>query len=271
MTMQKTFPFAAITLVLGLFGCTNNFARFYQGPSDARQIPGYDLSYTPRSDSIPVYSSSDIKTDMLKLMSQGFFPIGESAFYGPDTQVSGAQLQQQGRSIGAHAILFYSSYRDTISGAVPLVVPNNSVSYTNETATAYGSGGYATGYGNSVTNTYGSTTVMMPFSQSRSNFDAVYFVKVHSRLGIYVQPLSDSERQELGTNLALRIIVVVQDSPAFLADILPGDYLLSINEEVTASQESANQLITKYQGQDVTIHLLRNGKKITKNVHLNSL
>lgn len=112
---------------------------------------------------------------------------------------------------------------------------------------------------------------MMPYSVNRSNFDAIYFAKIRSRLGVFVIPLSDAERQELQTNLAMKIAAVIQDTPAFLADVLPGDYLVSINGDSISSGDGLTAALNKYEGQDVELHLRRNGQPLTKKVHINSL
>ncbi len=255
--------------VLLLTGCGGGlFSKYYTGQDDIKSVPAYDASYELPNDEVPIYTSNDFQADTLKLMTNGFVAVGESSFYAPDGQVDRDQLEKFAKNLGAHAILYHSSYRDTVSGAVPLILPNNSVSYTSGTATAYGSGGYATAYGNSTTNTYGTQTVMMPYTSSRSNYDAIYFAKVHSHLGIVVVPLSDSERQTLGTNRAARVLVVVEGSPAFNADVLPGDYLQTVNDDTIINQQTLGSALQKYEGQDVTLTLIRNGKPITKKAHV---
>lgn len=263
---------AITALAFTVAGCGGGlFSKYYSGPDDIKSSQYYDASYKPPNDEVPIYTTNDIQADTLKLMTAGFAPVAESSFYAPDGQVDRDQLEGFAKKIGAHAVLYNSSYRDTISGAVPLILPNNTVSYTNGTATAYGSGGYATAYGNSTTNTYGSQTVMMPYSKSRSNYDAIYFAKVHERLGLLVVPLSDSERQTLGTNRAAKVLVVVEGTPAFNADVLPGDYLQTVNEEVIINQQTLGSALDKYQGQDVTLTLIRDGKSITKKAHIDTI
>lgn len=267
--MKKLIWFAVLVPLVS--GCVNGFEKFYQGKTDARSLPNYDASYVVPDGRIPIYSSSDMQGDAQKLVERGFIPVGNSSFYAPDNKVDARQLQDQAEKIGAHAVLFHSSYRDTVTGAIPLTLPNNTTSYTNGTATAYGSGGSATAYGTSTTTTYGTTTTMMPYSQSRSNFETVYFVKVHARIGIYVVALTDDERQTLQTNLAVKVKAVVQDSPAFFANVLPGDYVVAINSDPITSPESWTAALQKYEGSDAAISLLRNGQSLSKQIHINTI
>ena len=253
-----------------LCGCVNGFEKYYQGMPDGKLLPAYDASYpVPAVGTIPIYSSADVDADTQKLLSQGFVPIGESSFYGPENKVDRDQLQRQASAVGAHLVLFKSSYRDTISGTLPITVPNSSTSYSTGTATATGTNGSATAYGNAVTTTYGTSTAFVPYSQSRSNYLAVYFVKSRVRIGLYVSPLSDFERRNLQTNLAVKVTTVIQDSPAFFANIFPGDFLTAVNEDAITSRESWKAALDKYQGQDVVLHLLRDGKTLDKKIHIN--
>ena len=262
-----------VLLVCMLGACGGGlFEKYYQGPDNLKASSRfYDSSYAVPNGEVPIYNSPDLKADTAKLVAAGFAPLAESSFYGPDSDVSADDLRGLAKKIGAHAVLLQSSYRDTITGAVPLVLPNNSVSYTNATATACGYSGCVNGNGTGVTNTYGTQTVMMPYSKSRSNFDAIFFVKVRPRLGLYVEPLSDVERQELGTNRAARITIVVQGSEAFISDVLPGDYLQSVNGDIIFNQQSLGTALDKYEGQDVKVALLRNGKPVNKTIHVDAI
>ena len=89
-------------------------------------------------------------------------------------------------------------------------------------------------------------------------------------LGIYARPLTDSERQALQTYLAMRIVAVVQGSPAFLADVLPGDCLMGIGSDATYSHESLYAAINKNHGKNVTLILTRHGEKLSKRVSIAS-
>lgn len=255
--------------VLLLASCTNRFAEYYQGPPDARiALPDYDSTYSVPGGDAPIYTTTNINADTLKLVSQGFVPYAESAFEAPDWKVEIDHLQSVSNKTGAHLVLLKQARGEPITGVMPLSVPNNTVTYTTGNATAYGPGGYATAYGNAISRTYGTTLLMMPYVESQSDYVAVFFAKVRVPLGIYARPLTDAERQELQTNLAMRVVAVVQDSPAFLTDVLPGDYLLKINSDVISSQQTLYAAINRYVGQDITLDLIRNGQKINKKVHI---
>ncbi|MGI0015693.1 MAG: PDZ domain-containing protein, partial [Nitrososphaera sp.] len=252
-------------------GCVNPFDQYYSGQPDARMSPVYDSSYVVSGDRIPVYTSDDPERDVRTLRIKGFDVIGVSSFYGPDNQVNPEQVQSQGRKVGAHIILVKSKYKDTVSGAVPLVLPNNTTSYSTGSATAYGPGGSATAYGSSTTTTYGTQTAIIPYSVSRSDYVAVFLAKARQRVGIYPIALTDEERRSLKTNSAVRVDFVVEGTPAFNADVFPGDYVVRLNDDVVSSPDTYVTLLNKYEGRDVTFHFVRDGKPLSKLIHINAI
>lgn len=215
----------AVMLALALLGCANPYKDFYDGMPDARVAPGY----VPLTEPVRVFQSRDIAADGRDLARRGYVMVGSSSFQGSSSSVSDRQLIEQATKIGAHVVLANASYSHTTNSVVPLTLPNNTTSYSTGSATAYGPGGTARAYGSSTTTTYGTQTTYIPVSDTRSNYGAAYFAKNKARLGVSVQPLSDAQRQQLQSNIGLNIDIVVDDSPAFLADVLPGDVLTAIN------------------------------------------
>jgi S1-C subfamily serine protease len=110
---------------------------------------------------------------------------------------------------------------------------------------------------------------MVPYSVARYDVGAVFFAKIKHRLGVIVVPLTDAERQQLGTNSALRVSVVVDGTPAFFADVLPGDYVLEFAGKLPSSAAVFPELVKEHEGQTVEISLQRGDKRITKSVSIN--
>ena len=97
-----------------------------------------------------------------KMFENGYALIGYSDFYG--RKIDDSQAIEQGKKVKASIVIVYSKFKDTISGATPLILPDTKTSTTNVTASAFGSGGYATGYGSGTTTTYGTQTMYMPYT-----------------------------------------------------------------------------------------------------------
>lgn len=251
-------------LALFLISCANPYAQFYQGLPDARQRPDYE----PVQGELQIYSTDNFERDRLALMRRGYMPIGHASFNAAANKVSEAQLREQARKVGAHVVLVASKYTHTVSGAVPLVVPQTTTSYSTGTATAYGTGGVVNVYGSGTTTTYGTQTMMMPYSVARSDCSALFLAKTRGRVGIVPQPMDDETRKRLETNAGIKVLVVTEGSSAFQADVLPGDVVLAVGGDTVQSEENYYQLLNKYEGQTVSFRLDRNGKTIEKQIEI---
>jgi PDZ domain len=253
---------ASCIAVLVLYGCANPYAQFYRGTPDARTV----ANYVPPEAPLRIYSTNNFARDIELLERRGLAPIGESSFNAAASRVSERQLRAQAEKLGAAVVLVASQYTGTVAGAMPLLVPNNSTSYTTGSATVVGPGGVANVAGSATTNTYGSQVVMMPYAIRRADFDAVYFVKVHQHFGVFYGVIDDATRARLQTNAGVLIKTVVEGSPAALADILPGDIILAIDGERVDSREMFNAEMKTKLGRETTLTIDRNGQRIEKKV-----
>jgi hypothetical protein len=250
--------------MLFLISCANPYADYYKGFQDARILP----QYVPVQDELKIYGTDDFERDSIALVRKGYGVIGNSSFNAGSNSISESQLREQAANIGAHVVLVSSKYSHTLSGAVPLNIPNTSTSYSSGTATAYGPGGMVNVYGSGTTTTYGSQTVMMPFSVPRSDFYARFFAKQKSRLGVLPISVNDETRKRIQTNAGISVYVVTEGSTAFLADVLPGDIILSIGEDSIQSVEHFYRLLNKYEGQKPLFKINRDGVVIEKQIEI---
>lgn len=258
--MRKLVP----VLLLFVTACVNPYAQFYQGTPDARAIP----SYEPVKEDLKIYSTDNFDRDAQTLIRKGYTLIGQSFFSAGANQILEWQLREQAAKVGAHAVLIFSRYTHTASGAVPLVLPNTTTSYSRGTATAYGSGGVVNAYGSGTTTTYGTQTMMMPYSVARYDVGALYFAKIFSRVGISPVVVDDETRKRLQTNVGIKVLLVTEGTSAFVADVLPGDIVLAIAGESIQSDEHYFQLIDKYEGQTVAFRIDRGGKALEKRLEI---
>jgi hypothetical protein len=239
---------AAIAFAL-LTGCTNPYEDFYHPSANLTTAM---KAYIPSSEPLVIYTTSDFSKDIDALVRRGYFPVGNSSFNANANLVSEGQLRSQANAVHAQVVLVSSHYTNTVTGAIPLTLP--------QTSTTYVSGSF----GSATATTYGTSTTMMPYSIQRSDFGAVYFIKTRQRVGIIAAPLDDAIRKRIGTNSGVLVRIVVDGSPAFVADIFPGDILLSVNSDRVQSPEQYAQLLNQYEGQTATFHLNRDGQPIEK-------
>jgi C-terminal processing protease CtpA/Prc len=70
------------------------------------------------------------------------------------------------------------------------------------------------------------------------------------------------------SNKGIRIQQVVNDTPAFEADILVGDIVLGVNGRGVSAGEPFQQRLQNTAGQRLELAIIRNGESLTKIVQL---
>jgi S1-C subfamily serine protease len=125
-----------------------------------------------------------------------------------------------------------------------------------------------TAYGSGTTTTYGTSTTYVPVTVHRSDYGALYFVKIRFGLGIVFRDLNNDERQELQTNKGVVVRVVVDGTPAFDADILVGDVITAVDGTGVAGVQTFRELLAERQGKLVSLSIVRRGQRIEKTVPL---
>ena len=264
--MRRATSYISLGIAASLFtGCQNPYTTFYKGQQDARKSAWYSADQ-PR---LEILASNDVEKDVMSFIRKGYIVCGGSSFEGNSNVGDIQNIKRQALAVRATAVVFSSRYSRTVSNTMYLTLPTTSTTYTNSSATAYGSGGSVSAFGSSVSTTYGTSTEAIPYSVSRSQFDAVFMFKgTRPRVGIVPKELDDVTRQKIGTNFGIMVSVVIEGSPAFKADILPGDVVVSINSERISSPANYLELLDKYQGKDETFVIIRNGATVSKSVHI---
>lgn len=170
-------------------------------------------------------------------------------------------------------MLVYSRHTGTVNGVIPMSTPETTTSTSSGTATAYGPGGMATAYGTGTTTTTTNRTTYLPYSIERFDFGAVFFVRVTPRFGIFPEALDNDTRIRLGTNAGVRVLAIVDGSPAYRSDILPGDIILAINGDRVESVDWLLAALDRYEGQEIVCDIDRQGTRLQKTsrvLHLGS-
>lgn len=254
----------SVVLAFALGGCANPVAQFYQGMTDVRSHARYDASET----GVRIYPSDDLARDERELFRRGYARIGQASFNASDSAVSEAQVREQAAVVGAHVVLVASRQSHTAAGATPVAIPTTSTAYSTGMATAVGRTGTATAFGSGTTTTRGSQLVMVPYSVRYLDFGILFFAKQKQRVGIFPVPLDDETRRRLESNAGMRVEAVAEGSPAFDANVLPGDILLSIAGEPVSSLDGYLSIVKKYERKRVPFNFDRDGKRIDKQIEI---
>jgi len=260
--------FIIVILITVVQGCAAPYSKFY-----IDKTTGRDITKWPVVKIIPgepkVFRGNNQESDYQKMLEDGYFMVGYSAFNSGSIDESGAI--SQAKDTHASAVILYSKYTNTVSGVVPLTVPNTTTSTTTLSGSVYGSGGYANYSGTENTTNYGTKTTYIPYSVNRSDYMATYWVKLKSAtFGAHLRTPTNEERLKMGTNKGMVINAVVNGSPAFKVDIFKGDVLQSLGGIDIYSKSDFGKALKKYTNKKTNVVIIRNGKTINKEITLSS-
>jgi hypothetical protein len=266
---RKLFAFY-IFLFFVFISCAfmNPFSKFYHDSTH-----GVDLTTSPRV-VLPIgdpkiYRGADQDSDFILMSEMGYALVGYSSFNSGVIGNGGAI--ETAKEVHASVIIIYSKYKETLTGSIPLVVPNTQSSMSSMNGTVTGNGGNGQFFGTASTTTYGTKTVEIPYSNERFDYFASYWIKLKPPiLGLVVSPLTPGIRTQIQSNKGLLVRGVVKNSPAFESDIIPGDVLKKIGDIEIVDFASFREALLKYEGQMIDITLWRGGKEITKNIQINA-
>ena len=266
-TARIVFFLALAALVSG---CASGYKQFYI-PAQGATPEVISTRRVAPPPPIPILERApfgDTKAILDAYTKRGYVMIGSAVFNSGKSESEDAAVNQ-GREVGADLVLVLNpKYSGSVTSSIPITTPTTSTSYTTGSATAYGSGGSATAYGNATTTTYGSTTNYVPFTVHRSDYGAVYFVKFRYNFGATYRDLNDSERQALQSNKGVVLLVIVDGSPAFEADLLVGDLVVAADNISVSNSRAFSEMLRARSGQRVTLSILRRGERIEKVVQL---
>lgn len=266
-TRWAMLTFAAVVLV----ACASGYSQFYRPvPGATPEVIAAERATSPSDRPLVERSSPPPNPDdLLKAYAKrGYIQIGSSTFTSGRSEHDEAAVEQA-QKVGADLVVILDPrYAGSTTTALPFTTPTTTTSYSNGTATAYGPAGVTTAYGSGTTTMYGTKTTYIPVTINRTDYGAVYFIKKRWALGALWHPLTDAERQQLQSNKGIGIEAVVDDTPAFAADILAGDLLLSVDDDPVMGQESVNNLLWSKRGQRVTLTLYRHGQTLQKQLTL---
>ncbi len=247
---KRGLGFVMGLLAVLIAGCQNPYEEFFRedgyGTKSAFIRYGAEPAKVMRG-SAPTREA--MNKDQVAMWEAGYGVIGISGFIGDASGTGPEPTRQQATKIGAAIALFYTHQAGTQLQSVPVV--------TNTFTTTH------TPYG-PVTST-GTGFSSIPVSVSTYDFTVAYYGKLKPGfVGILAENLDAAHRQKLGSNKGALILGVVRGSPAFEADILPGDILTAIDGRDVVDQTDIRNLRDVPAGQPIRLSLWREGKRLTK-------
>lgn len=265
--MLRDFLFVVL-LSAFISGCVSGYQQFYSSYVDPQSLSEVELL---KEDEDPkIFLSDDLERDIRVARSRRYIPIGYSSFNG---ELEGDEgIKKQARQVRATLVLVKSEYTNTQTVTTPLFIPNQSTTYHQGIVNAYGSGGHGYGSYSGTSTTYSSAVVPVTTQRHRYNQTAVFFVRSNQpfRIGVSVRDLTPQERLQLERNTGAVVDVVVEDSPAFFANLLPGDVLVRIDRTDVRNMDHAHELMkaVPHDQGAVRFDMLRNGEPRSVDVQL---
>lgn len=269
--MIKNLHAIIILAVIILSGCASGYNKFYKPENGATPeiISAMRVAPPPKIPLVERAAQDNGPGLVDAYLKRGYRLIGSAIFNSGRTESEDAAIEQ-GKAVGADLVLITDpQYTGSETSVMPITTPTTSTTYSTGSATAYGRGGTVTAYGSGTSTTYGSTTNYVPVTIHKRNYAAGYFVKSKFIMGALVRDLSDTERKSLQTNKGVFVHLVIDESPAFIADILPGDILRSINGVSISNPSEFEKLTLKYRGNPVVFGVSRDGRSMNLPVQLN--
>lgn len=265
MMQNKIVKILCLFCLLIFIGCASGYQQFYKQIVDPRTLSDAEL-LTP-GENPKIYGTDDFKRDTLILRSKMYIPIGSSSFNG--SYEGKAKIAAQAQRVGATIVLIKSRYTNTETTSTPLFLPSASTTY--QSGTIYS--GSASGSYSGTNTTVGNTVVPITTNQRRYDQEAIFFVKSTKkpRFGVILNDLSNDQRVAIERNMGAVVIAVVEDTPAFFSNVLPGDILIKINDSNIRNAKHATELMQGFSpsADSAMFTVIRKGKEQTITIKFN--
>lgn len=220
---MKIFIFLATALLSTAAASANDWEKFYRPAVD----PSLVIPSTVEAEQVPF--TGNIEQDADAMWRRGFIAIGFSYFNSANSKTKDAF--RLAKKLKARFVAIATELTSSQTQSIPITTPTISTSYSSGTANVSGSRGYATGNYSGTTTTTSSQTTYFPMTVNRFDKLAIYYAEVPKNgLGALTRELNAQEVAQFETRRGFVVRSVRDGSPAYNADILPGDIVLKIND-----------------------------------------
>ena len=261
-----------IVLTVLITGCASSgYNTFYKPYMVAKTTPNMEVLKEGQEPKI--FGSDDFKRDVDVLASKRYKVLGVASFNG--SYEGEDKVMAQAKRVGATVVLVKAEYTNTLTTNSTLFLPDNKTTYhsgSGSANTSYNSayGGYL---GSSTTNathsgtstTYGTKAVPVTSHQRRYNQEAIFLAKSNKkvRYGIGMKNLTPELSMEHERNAGALVTGIMEDSPAFYANVLKGDILITIDDTSVINAKQAVELMknTDPNATSSVLTVIRKGKE----------
>jgi hypothetical protein len=218
-------------------------------PEQVHAAPYFELP--PGEPTVVAGSALDqrgVQSDSLRLLENGYSPVGWSLFRGGAGNPDSAK--EQGRQLGAHLVVLYSRNAGVLTGVVAIAERVPQAALTNE-------GGV---------NILGEAF----YHITRFDFGATYWVKLRRPiLGASVEDVPWEVSEQVGRPTGAVVIAVIRDSPARSANFIRGDIIVRLADREVTGLQTFNDAVLRHAGEAVDVVFIRHGEEQLAHVQLN--
>jgi hypothetical protein len=228
----------------------NDFKRFYEPIGDTGPIPFARDSQQPKI----VPSTTDAWRDIALLWEKGYRPIGDATFEGG--WEDDKEALKFAKKIGAGYVVRFSIDKGERHATRRVYSSHSSDSpfRTN----VIGSYGRTIGTLTGTVTTQWTETEIIPYTYTLYNQTAVYFRLLEKRgSGLFLIPPTKEGAETAGTGLGGQVLAVREGSPAYNADILPGDVITALDGQELPDYASFNRIIAEADDAPILVTLYR--------------
>jgi hypothetical protein len=258
-------------LLLFAAGCANPYRINYL--STVQKWPGDVANRLSKPEGPPkLVTTEDVKKDAQTLLESGYVLLGKAKFR--DKKLDESLALQQGKAVGAWVVLVANKYVNTVTESVPFSqwTPDQTTITSETTQIRHDSEKPPeTIQRQTVQTVQGELqTSYVPENVEYYDYSACFWAKAKPPiLGVLVQPLGDDLKKKFETNKGVSVFVVINGSPAFNADILKGDLLMSLAGEEITTPDQFFDIVARHAGQTVDLGIIRGDKSVDIRLKLN--
>lgn len=230
-----------------IYGIIAAFAFTSSAPAFANVFKDYYRSYEVDVENVvqsktkpQVYTIQDVDADIRRMLEDGYTILGASDFVG--TIEDRKQAISFAKKLKASVVLINYRYVETVSGGTSIMMMPSL-------------GGYGGAIGHATPVTFARYRQTAYFL-SKTNPDKIDY-------GLRLYPLTEEQARSAGTSKGAAVFAVVRGSPAFDANFVAGDIILSIAGQDISTPERWMRLRSDYAEQTVPAEIVRDGKSIT--------
>ena len=265
--MLQTFNI--LLLLAFIAGCGNPYREHYLSTLEKRNKDEL-ASILPPSGPPKLVSSNDLIADSLKMREDGYLLIGRSKFRsGP---IDEKQALDYAKQAGAEVVLVNHKYVNTVTESVPMGqwVPGQQIDHNETTVIQNGAATPTVIQKQSSTVVQGEfQTVYVEQNTDYYDYAATFWARAKTPIfGVLIKALDDKTKAQIGSNKGVLVRAVVNNSPAFDADILRDDVLMSLEGDAITGPDQFFDLVARNAGKTVPVELNRGGNILTVSVKI---